>query len=35
MGLVEKGVLIKQRSWSEYNLREMVRCLKIRQEFLH
>ena len=34
MGLVEKGVLKKLRSWSEYNLREMVRGLQIRQEFL-
>ena len=35
MGLVEKGVLKKLRSWSGYNLMEMVRCLQIRRGFLH
>ena len=35
MGLVEKGVLKKLRSWSEYNLMDMVRSLQIRQGFLH
>ena len=35
MELVEKGVLKKLRSWSEYNLMEMVRSLQIRQGFLH
>ena len=35
MGLVEKGVLKKLRSWSGYNLREMVRSLQIRRGFLH
>ena len=35
VGLVEKGILKKLRSWSEYNLREMVRNLKIRRGFLH
>ena len=34
MGLVKKGVLKKLRSWSEYNLREMVRSLQNRQGFL-
>ena len=35
MGLVEKGVLKKLRSWSEYYLMEMVRSLQIRQGFLY
>ena len=35
MELVETGVLKKLRSWSEYNLMEMVRSLQIRQGFLH
>ena len=35
MGLVEKGVLKKLRSWSEYYLMEMVRSLQIRHGFLY
>ena len=35
MELAEKGGLKKLRSWSEYNLMEMVRSLQIRQGFLH
>ena len=35
MGLVEKGVWKKLRSWSGYNLRDMVRSLQIRRGFLH
>ena len=33
VGLVEMGVLKKLRSWSGYNLREMVRSLQIRRGF--
>ena len=35
MGVVEKGVLKKLRSWSDYYLLEMVRSLQIRQGFLY
>ena len=35
MGLVEKGVLKKLRSWSENYLMEMVRSLQICQGFLY
>ena len=35
MELVEKGVLKKPRSWSDYHLMEMVRSLQICQGFLH
>ena len=35
VGLVEKGVLKKLRSWFENYLMEMVRNLQIRQGFLY
>ena len=35
LGLVEKGVLKKLRSWSENYLMEMVRSLQIRQGLLY
>ena len=35
VGLVEKGVLKKLRSWFENYWKEMVRSLQIRQGFLY